>query len=531
MTIRLLALIGAVALVLTATSTLLGAQSTHRSSAYVLIRGNDTLAVERVRREDGRASARIASPGQPTVELSFTLGEDHGIPRASFVLHAANAAADAAPLQSGTLTFVGDSAQLDMRAGERSRVLRMATKAGALPMSNNDFVLVEQLVRMARAAGVRTLTRPLFSMAGGATIEGSIAFLAGDTVRFNVGPSVIDLTVDADGNVTGGAVPAAGIRIVVLVGAAAERVSLGRPDYSAPAGAPYTAEEVTVPTPAGHRLSGTLTRPIVSVPVPAVVTITGSGQQDRDAYAQIAGGWRLFRQVADTLSRRGIAVLRLDDRGVGSSGGDVNGTSADFADDVRAAVAYLRSRPDIDPARIALVGHSEGGLIAPMVARTDARLAAVVLMAGTGYTGQRIIDFQIASGAERMANVAPAQRDSVIAAHTAEFAQTAARSPWMRYFLAYDPLPTAREVKQPVLILQGTTDQQVRAEEARMLERALRDGGNRKVTTHLLPDRNHFFLRDPDGHPAGYEKLTDPKVDGEVLGLMADWLALTLRSR
>jgi dipeptidyl aminopeptidase/acylaminoacyl peptidase len=101
----------------------------------------------------------------------------------------------------------------------------------------------------------------------------------------------------------------------------------------------------------------------------------------------------------------------------------------------------------------------------------------------------------------------------------------------MRYFLTYDPLPTARRVKQPVLILHGATDQQVRPVEADLLAQAMRDGGNDRVTKRVFADRNHLFLRDPDGHPSRYAKLTDARVDGEVLGTLADWLVRTLGAR
>lgn len=511
----------------------LHAQSAPRTVAILILKGGDTVVVERIRRSAATVSATVAVANQPQMDLAYTLSPTHGIPRMTFAVRGVNAPPDAAPLQSGVLTLAGDSAFLDIRAGGSSRGLRLATRAGALPVVNNDFVVLEQAVRIARAQGVRTLTLPLFALSAGATIDGVLELVGADSARFKIANNVTEVSLDAAGNVTGGRLPAQGMRIVVVEGAAANAVSLGRPDYSAPAGAPYTADEVTVRTPAGHVLTGTLTRPSGatggSSRVPAVVTITGSGAQDRDEYIPIAGGWRLFRQVADTLGRRGIAVLRLDDRGVGGSGGDVNGTSADFADDIRAAIAYLRTRADIDPARIALIGHSEGGLIAPMVARTDASLAAVVLMAGPAFTGRQIIDYQIRNGVMGDTSIRANVKDSTIAANRATFDSTAAHQSWMRFFLTYDPIPTARAVKQPVLIMQGETDQQVRAEEAALLERALAGGGNRRVTTRVFTERNHLFLRDASGHPSGYAKLTEPKVDGEVLGALADWLVATLR--
>jgi hypothetical protein len=264
--------------------------------------------------------------------------------------------------------------------------------------------------------------------------------------------------------------------------------------------------------------------------VPAVVTITGSGQQDRDEYIPLVPGYRLFRQVADTLGRRGIAVLRLDDRAINGSGGDVQkATSADFADDIRAGVAYLRTRPEIDGARIALAGHSEGGMIAPMVASTDAKLAGIVLMAGPAYTGRRIIDFQLKNGIMGAESVPAASKDSALQATKAAFDSTSAKVPWMKYFLEYDPVPTAKKVKTPVLILQGGTDQQVTPDQAPVLEQAFKAGGNKDVTTKVFKDRNHLFLLDPSGFPGGYVKLTNGRIDGEVMGTLADWLVVKLK--
>lgn len=510
----------------------LGAQQAPRTAVYLILRGDDTLVVERVRRTAGAVTALILSRNQPSIELGFTLAPDHTIPSATLIVRGPNASPDTPPLQSGRLRLVGDSVFMELSGGGASRNLRFGTRPGALPISNNDFVLAEQFARIAMARGVGTLTLPVFATAGGVTLDATFERFGGDSARFTVLNNVTHLRLDAAGNVIGGAIPAQGLRVVVVEGAAANAISLGKPDYSAPAGAPYTAEEVVVPTPAGHALAGTFTRPSnVSGRIPAVVTITGSGAQDRDEYIQVGGGLRIFRQVADTLGRRGIAVLRLDDRGVGGSGGDPFGTSADFADDVRAAVAWLRARPDIDPARIALVGHSEGGMIAPMVARADPRLAAIVLMAGPAYTGRAIIDYQIRNGIAGDTGIAPAARDSAVKAARAQFDSTSGKLAWMRYFLDYDPIPTAKAVKQPVLILQGATDQQVRAEEAPLLERAFKDGGNRDVTMRVFADRNHLFLRDANGHPSGYARLTQNKVDGEVLGTLADWLAATLRAR
>jgi hypothetical protein len=336
------------------------------------------------------------------------------------------------------------------------------------------------------------------------------------------------LRVDASGRIEGGAIPSQHIELVRVDPAAAAGLRLGRPDYSAPAGAPYTATEVTLAGPGGMTLGGTLTMPAAPAGrVPAVITITGSGQQDRDEYIPVAGGYRPFRQIADTLGRRGIAVLRLDDRMVGASGGSL-GTSADYADDIRAAVAFLRTRPDVDDDRIALLGHSEGGMIAPMIAATDPRLKGIVLLAGPAQNGMNIIHFQQRSAIEHDASIPAGVRDSAIRAAAISLDSLARTNRWLDFFMHYDPLATARRVKVPVLILQGATDHQVTPEQAGQLASAIRSGGNSDVTVHVFAGLNHLFVPDTSGLPTGYTALKSGRVTPEVLGTLADWLAVRL---
>lgn len=304
-----------------------------------------------------------------------------------------------------------------------------------------------------------------------------------------------------------------------------------RPDYSAPADAPYTAIDATVPGPGGHVLAGTLTLPKnASGRVPAVVLISGSGPQDRDGAIPVVPGYAFFRQIADSLGRRGIAVLRLDDRGWGASGGDVStATTEDLAADTRAAVEWLRAREEIDPARVGLVGHSEGAIIAPMLAAEDARIHAVALLAGPSWTGRRILDYQLRE-ALRGQGLAGAALDSAFARGVVERDAAAARVPWVRWFMEHDPLPVARRVRAPVLILQGATDRQVTAEQAEELGAAIRQGGGTDVTVRVFPGVNHLFLVDPAGtaDPARYAALPSREVPPEVLGTLADWLVQRL---
>lgn len=331
-----------------------------------------------------------------------------------------------------------------------------------------------------------------------------------------------------------------------LRGALAAKAKDIVPDYSAPRGAPFTAEEVSVEAK-GFKLAGTLLLPRAGKrPLPAVVVSTGSGQQERDSNIAGLPGYRPFRQIAEYLAARGIAVLRADDRGVGDSGGMNtlnNATTFDFADDVRAQVAYLRSRPDIDPSRIVVIGHSEGGLIAPLVAERDARLAGIVLMAGTAKPGEEILRFQLNYSVERDEKLSEeekakkrAETESFIRAikENGDVSRYPAplrglNSAWGRAFLAYDPLTTIRKVRQPILILQGAMDRQVTPEQARMLEEAARKSGNRDVTVRVFPTLNHLFLQSKTGVESDYAKLESYNLSDELLEALSDWLRIRLK--
>ena len=309
-------------------------------------------------------------------------------------------------------------------------------------------------------------------------------------------------------------------------------------DYAAPAGAPFTAEEVTIEAK-GFTLAGTLLIPKSGKgPFPAVITITGSGQQTRDEYLPLPGleKYRPFRQIAEALASRGIAVLRVDDRGVGRSKGLETlkvSTSANFADDVRAQVDFLRERREIDPSRVVLVGHSEGGMIAPMVASTDPRIAGIVLLAGTAKRGDTIIAYQVDQGLEgdatlteqARAKARAQQQDAMRKAIAGDAsAPEALRNPWMKYFLGYDPLPTIRKVRQPILILQGELDRQVTADQADMLAKAAREAGNRDVTARVFPGLNHLFLPAKTGAVTEYSSLSTNSIPDEVMKQLTDWL-------
>lgn len=318
-------------------------------------------------------------------------------------------------------------------------------------------------------------------------------------------------------------------------------------DYSAPSGAPYTSEEVNVPAK-GFSLGGTLLLPKSNKSgkqrFPAVVTITGSGQQTRDERIPLSGleKYRPFGQIAEALAASGIAVLRVDDRGVGKSGGRdtlEKATTADFADDTRAQIAYLRSRPDIDPDKIALIGHSEGGVIAPMVASSDSKIAAVVLMAGTAKRGDEILTFQYADAIQQDPTTGPDEKKELIEKRRSLLTAVADgradstvpeafKSNWMKLFLSYDPMATIKKVRQPILILQGELDHQVTPDQAAMLEKAARESGNKDVSVRMYPTFNHLFLPSKTGRPDEYGDLSTAQLSDDLLKVITTWLGKRL---
>ena len=316
-------------------------------------------------------------------------------------------------------------------------------------------------------------------------------------------------------------------------------------DYSATPNASFTAEEVTVPAK-GYTLAGTLLLPKnAKRPLPAIITITGTGQETRDEPVPIPGleKYRPMRQIAEALASRGIAVLRVDDRGVGGSGGLdtlMTATSSSFADDVRAEVAYLRTRSEIDKKRIALAGHSEGGVIAPMVAASDPEIAAIVLMAGDGKRGDLISMDQVSEGLDQVPGITPEIKSQKLAEEqeVIHAVQTGGdlskyppevRLPWVKEFWTYDPLTTIRKVRQPILILQGALDQQIRAEQAGMLEQAAREAGNKDVTKQIFPNLNHLFLPAKTGSFSEYSTLETNVIGDDVLKALGDWLVIKLK--
>jgi alpha-beta hydrolase superfamily lysophospholipase len=502
------------------------------SAVFVVRVGSDTVAVERATIGPRRAEGvlRVRSSQQQVRQLVES--DAAAVARHIVTMVGRGARGDSAAKQL-EITVEGDSATaqpFDAAAPALLPAQRIAVPRGAVPFVNLSGLSVELMLRRARALVLDSATVPLL-LGNGTSVPASVRIDA-DSATIVIAGILMRARTDAQGRLLGAVVPAQGVVFERLAGdAPAGAWAPARTSYAPPPGAPYDAEEIVLTTPSGIRLAGTITRPRSrpGVRLPAVVLITGSGSQDRDEATPAVPGYRPFREIADTLSRRGIVVLRLDDRGIGGSdAGPPTATSADFAADVRAAVAWLRAQPSVDPARVGLVGHSEGALIAPLVAVEDARLRAVALIAAPAERGRLILAEQqrVLLGGD--STLSPAQRDSVLA-HAARLTDSLAAVPgWMQWFVRYDPLPAARRVHTPVLILQGETDRQVPAAQATTLAEAMRAAGNQRVTLRIFPRMNHLMLDDPSGDPRGYATLPTKTVRRDMLGALADWLAQML---
>lgn len=329
---------------------------------------------------------------------------------------------------------------------------------------------------------------------------------------------------------------------------------------------PYDEQEIEFENkPANIKLAGTLTLPRTKAPFPVVVLITGSGPQDRN---ESLLGHQPFLVLADHLTRQGIAVLRFDDRGVAKSKGNfAAATSEDFASDVLSAVAYLKTRKEINPQKIGLIGHSEGGMIAPMCAVKSAGVSFIVLMAGPGVTGEEVLYEQsrllmLAEGStpdeaarnrklqEKMIAVLKAEKDETVAekklrevmvAYIADMTEAqkkaadanpgallsqikSSNTAWFRYFLTYDPRIALRQIKIPVLALNGELDLQVPVKQnLPEIAKALKSAGNKNFQTVELPKLNHLFQTTKTGAFSEYGKIEET-ISPAALTLMSDWI-------
>ena len=328
----------------------------------------------------------------------------------------------------------------------------------------------------------------------------------------------------------------------------------------------YDAEEVKYSNlTANVTLAGTLTLPRSGKPSPAVLLIAGSGPIDRD---ETVFGHKPFLVLADHLTKQGFAVLRVDKRGIGQSTGNYDvATTEDFAADALAGVEYLKTRKEVDAEQIGLIGHSEGGLIAPMIAVKSNDVAFIVLMAGPGVTGEATLyaqealisramgvteeqishqlDFQkqVLSVIKNESDLEKAEKllREIVAKQLAnlpkEEQQTSAdameaqmkrcNSKWLRYFLTYDPITSLKHLKIPVLVINGELDSQVPPKQnLPVIAKILEEAGNRNYRIIEFPKLNHFFQTCESGSILEYGKIEET-IAPVVLDTLSSWILET----
>ena len=380
-------------------------------------------------------------------------------------------------------------------------------------------------------------------------------------------------TLSDDGNAIAGTWTQSGLSFDLDLVRTEETIDPNRPQDPEPP-FPYTTEDVTFGSAVeGVTLAGTLSVPSEGAPSHAVVLISGSGAQDRNS---AIFGHRPFLVLADYLTRKGIAVLRFDDRGIGASTGDFKGaTTKDFADDVRGALDFLTNHPSVADANIGLIGHSEGGLVAPMVAAGTGDVDLVVLIAAPGVPGDELLLTQsralakfamraqrgltdeetleqeldkILSTQELIFEAVKTEADNEVLAaslrplideqlvRTGQLNDEAARSqvvdteiatltsPWLRYFMTYDPRPTLSDMSVPVLVVGGSKDMQVDSKiNLPAVEAALKAGGNADVTILELDGLNHLLQTAGTGHITEYGSIAETMAP-RAMETIATWI-------
>lgn len=565
---------------------------------------SDTKAVSNTTKTGDMWGGTVSLPGGVSLDFSVVLGKDSGtisipmqgakdIPlsdvsiaadQLKFVLKPAGAPETAwakfeikigADGKSGEGVLRQNGGEFPVKVSKLTAGEAVAGDTWAGPIKLPGGITLDFSVNLAKTSG--TISIPAqgakdLPLADVSTAEGRLLFTLKPPGAPEVAWAKFDLKIGADGTSAEGVLRQNGgefpVKVAKLAPGEAAKAH-ARPQEPKPP-FPYEIEDVTFENKAaGVKLAGTLVRPSSPGPHPAVVMITGSGPQDRD---EALLGHRPFLVIADHLVRNGIAVLRYDDRGVAKSTGSfAEATSDDFATDAIAGVEYLMTRPEINHSKVGVMGHSEGGLIAPIVASSCKDVAFIVLLAGTGVPGTDVIVLQgklinMAMGKSEADAEADAQKSRKIMKMIADGAssdairaeiraltiealkadpstanlpeeelnkkadqlveQQAAQmgSKWWKRFLVLDPRDFLKKVMCPVLAINGSKDLQVPpSQNLGEIEKALKAGGNKDVTVKELPGLNHLFQHAQTGAPNEYSTIEETFAP-EALEIVTTWI-------
>lgn len=433
---------------------------------------------------------------------------------------------------------------------------------GAMKLDDSELRLVIRIAKNEQDQLIATMDSPYQEVRG---ISADLVKLTGDKVQVEIGlvKGIFEGTLSDDGQSIKGSWRQLGTTLALDLVRVDKEPALNR-SQEPKRPYPYAEEEVEYENSAANiKLAATLTFPESQRRLPAVLLISGSGPQDRN---EAMLGHKPFLVLADFLTRRGIVVMRVDDRGVGGSTGDSwAATTQDLTDDVLVGVDYLKTRKEINPKQIGLIGHSEGAAIAASAASRSDDIAFIVMLAGPVAIGNEIIDRQVelitagmgqnpsevsesreanrkiyqilkeepdrATAEEKVRDILSELEDTssnlsdeTVKALTDAYMKVLF-SPWFRSFLTYNPQLALGRVVCPVLAINGEKDLQVDPKQnLPLIEAALRETGNKDSTIKELPGLNHLFQHCQTGLPAEYAKI-DETFAPEALELIASWIS------
>jgi uncharacterized protein len=435
--------------------------------------------------------------------------------------HIADATIDLRPDE----TAAHSSAVLSIAGEQESKSMKMARDLGedAIYWSPRIPSSIEQAIARTRVLGQSSAHIPGASLYSNLRPEITVKRINATDWTVGYQNKTYLVLTDERGCMLSATMPDYGVVIKRRPAFSPNDYPLWAPYAALPDGA-YRAEEVSIHAPQGHVLMGTLTVPRHDQSVPAAVLISGLSADERNVGT---APWMPFRDIADALTRAGIAVLRVDDRGVGkSTGNNATYTTFDKVDDTRTEVAWLRAQTEIDPKRIMLVGYSEGGLTAPMVAAKDRSIAAVITLAVPGVPGMEVAEYQVEQPIVRNPNIAEADREKEFKKQLAD--ALTGLTPHESIFLRINPAEYDRQVHCPVLIMQGGADATVPVRSAERIAFSMRAAGNSDVTVRIFPGVSHSLLPDPGGLPGGWAALPAFLTAPELLSEMTRWSIIKL---
>jgi pimeloyl-ACP methyl ester carboxylesterase len=447
-------------------------------------------------------------------------------------------------------SFVNGTAQTEGNQGTATIATSHPFSPQAVVLPNGVFslyaALADRLSRVTAGAELRAYILPL--------AEIGVRVVSDQPERIQVGTSFLNvqrydlLFSNPGGDLAVSLTAGDGGRLIRLV-VPAQAIEVVREDVASPTSRTQVfsnpGDEAVIIPAVGFNLGATITRPMPTAAdaagrVPAVILLSGSGVGDRDGFAL---GVPTLAQLAGAMADAGFLAVRYDKRGFGQSGGrSESATIQDYAEDVRGVVRWLLRRKDVDPKRIALVGHSDGAWVALLAAARERRISAVVSIAGASTTGAELILEQQQSSLDQM-KLTPEERQQKIALQkqiqaavvtgkgwdsVSQDDRRAADTPWFHSLLTYDPAKVLEDVRQPLLFVHGALDKQVSVAHAdRLADLARKESDSKSIDLVVVRGVNHLLVPAVTGDVSEYNSLTDRNVSKDVSGAVSAWLTKT----